>query len=128
MKSKERIAQFSLITSILGIYVVMSYVFYGLLVVVVLFMNKNLFDPSSKLDLCNDAKFPYIYCFLHKISIPLVFIMAGSYALPVFMYGPKRFFYDFLANVVAYLFFSPAYIHTLLIYAFCNGISKFNFF
>jgi len=48
--------------------------------------------------------------------------MAASYVIPVLAYGIKRFCCDFLVNFVAYLFYSPAYIHTLLIYAFCNGI------
>lgn len=119
MKSKDKIFQFSLITSILGVFVLFSYAFYALIVVVVLFMNKNIFNPTASLDLCS-PKYPAIYCVLHKSSIPLVILMVASYVLPGIFYG-WRFFKDFIINSLAYLFYSPAYIHTLLIYAFCNG-------
>ncbi|MFO0131107.1 MAG: hypothetical protein ACK52J_00480 [bacterium] len=49
----------------------------------------------------------------------MILITTILYTLPS-IFKIKNVFTDILFNIHHYIYYSPAYIHTLLIYAFCN--------
>jgi cellulose synthase/poly-beta-1,6-N-acetylglucosamine synthase-like glycosyltransferase len=49
----------------------------------------------------------------------MIVITAGLYGVPA-LFKIKNAFTDIIYSLHHYLYYSPAYIHTLLIFAFCN--------
>lgn len=50
----------------------------------------------------------------------MIMIITGlSYLVPV-LFKIKRGFFDLFVCALSYIWYSPAYFHTLLIFAFCN--------
>lgn len=54
-----------------------------------------------------------------KSMLFLIIANLSCYVVPSLFY-PREFLFDMIRNALDFLYFSPAYMHTLLIYAFCN--------
>jgi len=109
---------FSLISTILGMFVLVTYGFYGFLIGKVISGNLDALGNNYSSHLIKKSM-PYLIGFnIGSFAVPaVVYFFCFNWEIPVV---------HLLLCVKDYIFYSPAYIHTLLIYAFCNGYFLIN--
>lgn len=122
-KSKEGIGQFQMATTILGVFNFFcvgffSYLLFCLLILKsesVVYKNVVYTDEIDRTwDFSNTLYISNIF-YLQILGL----IAAFSYLCPLIL-NPRKSLLDVLFSLKDYLFYFPMYIHTLLIYAFCN--------
>ena len=127
-KSKEAISKFQLISSLLGIYMLISFGYMAYIMINIIFldnggvMNKKVQIINKIQDLQQNAdisQYQVVVLYDPTTLKALVAINILCYAIPVII-NPKKSAIDILFSTKDYLFYAPAYVHTLLIYAFCN--------
>ena len=127
-KSKEAISKFQLISSLLGIFMLVSMGYMAYIIISIIFLenggvlNKKLqivSEISSVQENADLSQYDVIVIYDPTLLKALVSINMLCYIVPV-LCNPFKSAIDILFSTKDYLFYAPAYVHTLLIYAFCN--------
>ena len=105
-KVKHKIASkwFNVSTSLLGLYVLVSYYFIYSFLVDYFIEERNNIDIGS-------FKMP-------EIAL-MVIVVVISHALPCLFY-PRKAIVNLLWGLPSYIFYSPTFIITMIVYSFCN--------
>ena len=113
LKSRDAIRRFQFISTILGLLTLVSFGSTVYVTFNILAMEEN----STNLN--KDAKTEPIMVEGREQLQILAILTLVSYGVPVIL-NPTKSLVDILFSTVDYLFYMPTYVHTLLIYAFCN--------
>jgi len=122
-KSKEGIGQYQMATTGLGIFNLFCGGYFAYLVVSLLILqsdkilNKTVIYTND-IDRNWDTKTILAISNLFYLQV-IGAVAAACYILPMIL-NPFKALVDILFSLKDYLFYFPMYIHTLLIYAFCN--------
>lgn len=104
MNKPSVVKWFTITTSILGIYVLISYYFmYSHLVYYFMRESNNINVGALKIP---------------ELAL-LIIITVFSHGLPCVFY-PKKAFVNLLWGLPSYIFYSPTFIITMILYSFCN--------
>lgn len=113
LKSRDAIRRFQFISTLLGLFTLVSF---GSTVYVTI---KILAMEEDNTNLGSEAKTDAIMTF-RRVDLQILAILTiVCYGVPVIL-NPTKSLIDILFSTIDYLFYMPTYIHTLLIYAFCN--------
>lgn len=127
-KSKEAVAKFQLISSLLGMYMLISFGYMAYIIIEIIFLDnggvagKKIQTVNTLTDIQENIELDkYTVTVLYDAATlqALVSINILCYIIPVLI-NPLKSLVDILFSTKDYLFYAPAYVHTLLIYAFCN--------
>lgn len=113
LKSRDAIRRFQFISTLLGIFTLISFGSSVFVMIKILAMeedNTNLNETEADAAIMKYRR--------RELQI-LAILSIASYGVPVLL-NPTKSLVDILFSTIDYLFYMPTYIHTLLIYAFCN--------
>lgn len=122
-KSKEGIGQYQMATTGLGIFnLVCTGYFIYLVVSLLILQNDTVLNKTviytNEIDRAWDQKEILAISNVFYLQI-LGLVAAACYLIPMIL-NPFKALLDILFSLKDYIFYFPMYIHTLLIYAFCN--------
>lgn len=127
-KSREAIRKFQFISTVLGIFMLLSFGYMAYVIITIIFLeNDTLLNKRIKIvnqiaeieENFDLTQYNTIVLYDPTMLRALVAINILCYIIPVII-NPCKSMFDVLFSTLDYLFYAPCYVHTLLIYAFCN--------
>ena len=122
-KSKEGIGQFQMATTGLGFFNLfcvgyLSYLVFSLLVLGTEEITNKTVIYTDNIDRTWD--FTKIFAISNILYLQILALIALFCYIAPMILNPFKSLFDIIFSLKDYLFYFPMYIHTLLIYAFCN--------
>lgn len=128
-KSKEAIRKFQFISSLLGLFLLLSFGYMVYVMIIIIFFDKDMAILNKRIKFVekleelefsyNAERYNILILYRPNELKTLVITNLLCYVIPVLL-NPSKSMYDILFSTIDYLFYSPCYFHTLIIYAFCN--------
>jgi chitin synthase len=109
-KVEKRTWVFSVTSTMIGVYMLFNYVFFTWIVIKIFYLDEvNNTSTKNSIQLNQDILYVRVLIILNILG----------YGLPC-LFKVKSAISNILFCLPHYIYYSPAYVHTLLIYAFCN--------